>query len=186
MVAFQRHYDGVLITETMLVRGINDSEQNIEKTARFIAQLKPDKAYLSVPTRPPAEDYALPPDEEVFHKAYQILKSKIDSVDCLIGFEGQDFPPGGKPVQELLDIVAVHPMREDQVQAFLSRAGLDESMIKSLVARNLVAETEYKDHRYYLRRFTNGHALGETRCLKTWRSQLVSSTAREEASDAKR
>jgi wyosine [tRNA(Phe)-imidazoG37] synthetase (radical SAM superfamily) len=155
MMSFRRRYAGQLITETMLVGGINDGEESIRRTADFLARLAPDRAYLSVPTRPPAERYAVAPDEAAFNRAYQIFNSRIDRVECLIGFEGEDFPPGRKPEQEFLDIVAVHPMREDQVRSFFTRAGLHESPIESLVARNLVVETEYKGHRYYLRRFTD-------------------------------
>ena len=54
----------------------------------------------------------------------------------------------------------MHPMQEDQVHAFLNKAGLDKSMLDSLITRDLVIETEYKGHRFYIRRFPNISASG--------------------------
>ena len=55
MLAFARIYNGELATETMLVKGLNDGPERAEEIADFLAQLKPDKAYISIPIRPPAE-----------------------------------------------------------------------------------------------------------------------------------
>ena len=54
MEEFAGAFAGKLVTETMLVEGINDSEPCLAKTAEFIQSLKPSAAYLSIPTRPPA------------------------------------------------------------------------------------------------------------------------------------
>ena len=44
-----------LMTETMLAQGVNDGTKNLEAVAEFLVRLQPDRAYLSIPTRPPAE-----------------------------------------------------------------------------------------------------------------------------------
>lgn len=43
------------------------------KTAAFIGQLKPERAYLSIPTRPPADRKVQPPDEDILNRAFQIF-----------------------------------------------------------------------------------------------------------------
>ena len=48
--AFSQEYKGVLVTETMLVRDLNN---DIKKVAEFIKGINPFNAYLSIPTRPP-------------------------------------------------------------------------------------------------------------------------------------
>lgn len=55
MMKFSKDYKGYLATETMMAKGLNDSEAELEKIASFLSKLKPDKAYVSIPTRPPAE-----------------------------------------------------------------------------------------------------------------------------------
>ncbi len=150
---FSKVFTGELVTETMLVKGINDGIENISKTAAFIGQLKPERAYLSIPTRPPADRKVQPPDEDVLNRAFQIFSREIDRVEYLIGYEGNVFSSTGNIEQDLLNITAVHPMREEAVTALLERAHADESVIHSLLARDLLIESEYGKQRFYVRRF---------------------------------
>jgi wyosine [tRNA(Phe)-imidazoG37] synthetase (radical SAM superfamily) len=70
---FARAYRGELATDTMLVEGVNDSDDHLGELGDFSARLKPAAAYLSIRTRPPAEGWVRPPDEQVINRAYRIL-----------------------------------------------------------------------------------------------------------------
>ncbi len=50
--SFAQQYQGELATETMLVEGINDDRDSVVAVAEFLVRMKPDKAYLAIPTRP--------------------------------------------------------------------------------------------------------------------------------------
>jgi wyosine [tRNA(Phe)-imidazoG37] synthetase (radical SAM superfamily) len=152
MFEFARAYRGELVTETMLVRTVNDSEDGLSKIADLLARLRPDRAYLSIPTRPPAEEWAQPPPEEIINQAYHILHERIDQVEYLIGYEGNDFAFTGNVEEDLLSITAVHPMREEAVSDFLARAGADWSVIHRLIDRDQLIETKYKGRKFYMRR----------------------------------
>jgi wyosine [tRNA(Phe)-imidazoG37] synthetase (radical SAM superfamily) len=160
MLAFARDYEGQLMTETMLVRDINDSEEALRAVADFLTHLQPDRAYLAIPTRPPAEPWAQPPSEGVINRAYQVLSEKIDRVEYLIGYEGNAFAFTGDVEDDLLSITAVHPMREDAVEAFLTRAGADESVVQQLVDRGRLIETEYGGRTFYMRKLHLGEREG--------------------------
>jgi len=152
MFEFARAYKGELVTETMLVRTVNDSEDGLGKIADLLARLRPDRAYLSIPTRPPAEEWAQPPNEEIINQAYHILHERIDQVEYLIGYEGNDFAFTGNVEEDLLSITAVHPMREEAVSDLLARAGGDWSVIHRLIDRGQLIETKYKGRKFYMRR----------------------------------
>ena len=154
MIKFKRHYPGELMTETMLVQGMNDGEGNLTAVANFLSQLRPVKAYLSIPTRPPAENFILPPGEEVINRGYQILNKKINQVEYLIGYEGNAFAFTGKAEEDLLSITAVHPMREEAVQELLSKAEADWSIVDRLIAQDKLIELDYEGQKFYLRRFS--------------------------------
>ena len=47
LLYFRNHYQGLLVTETMLVKHINDSFKEIERTVSFLQKLQPDIAYLA-------------------------------------------------------------------------------------------------------------------------------------------
>jgi len=152
MLQFAESYSGKLMTETMLVTGLNDGEDHLREVAEFLARLRPDVAYLAIPTRPPAEEWAQPPDEDVINRAYQVLSEELEHVEYLIGHEGNAFAFTGNVEEDLLSITAVHPMREDAVDEFLGKARADWSTVHQLVAQDRLVETEYGGYRFFLRR----------------------------------
>ncbi len=151
-LAFAREYRGELVTETMLVAGVNDGEKQLQALADFLGRLQPDRAYLSIPTRPPAELWAQTPDEQIVNRAYQALGRKVEQVEYLIGYECNAFAFTGDVEQDLLSITAVHPMREDAVSLFLARAGAEWPVVQRLVAEGELVAAEHGGHTFYLRK----------------------------------
>jgi wyosine [tRNA(Phe)-imidazoG37] synthetase (radical SAM superfamily) len=153
MQKFASAFSGQLVTETMLVRGVNDQPEQLSEVAQFVSELHPSVAYLSIPTRPPAEDWVHPPTEGDLNRAYQILSERLDSVEYLIGYEGDAFASTGDARQDLLGITAVHPMRREAVAKLLSRAKADWAVVEELVEGGLLAEAQYAGKAFYVRRF---------------------------------
>ena len=152
MLEFASAYRGDLTTETMLVRHFNDGDDQVTDVAGLVARLKPTKAFLSIPTRPPAEKGLQPPNEEVINSAYQIFSEKVDRVEYLIGYEGNAFAFTGDAEQDILGITAVHPMREDAVREFLAKAKTDWSVVEKLVTQGQLIRTEYEGRYFYMRK----------------------------------
>jgi len=152
ILGFARQYRGELVTETMLVAGVNDSEVHLRMLAGYLARVQPDRAYLSVPTRPPAEPWAQAPDEQIVNRAYQILCKEVEQVEYLIGYEGNAFAFTGNVEEDLLSITAVHPMREDAVADYLGRARAEWSVVRQLVERDQLVEAEHGGHTFFLRK----------------------------------
>ena len=140
---FGNSFKGTLVTETMLVNELNDNKESLTNTAEFIGKLNPDKAYILVPTRPPAEGFVKTPSEENLNMAYQIFNTAIKSVELLTGGEGSDFTYSSDVEKELLDILAVHPMKKEAVEIFLNKAGANWSLIKELINKNILREVQY-------------------------------------------
>jgi wyosine [tRNA(Phe)-imidazoG37] synthetase (radical SAM superfamily) len=151
-LAFARDYRGELMTEIMLVTGVNDGEKHLKALACLLARLQPDRAHLSIPTRPPAEPWAQAPDEQVVNRAYHILAKKVEQVEYLIGYEGNAFAFTGNVEEDLLSITAVHPMREDAVSDYLAQAGAEWSVVQGLVAEGELVEVEHGGHTFYFRK----------------------------------
>lgn len=149
---FAQHFIGKLVTETMLVEGTNDSEQELSGVAGFLTGIKPAIAYLSVPTRPPAEPFAVAPAENKINRAFHLFQQKLPEVELLIGYEGNAFAFTGNVEDDLLSITAVHPMREDAVEQFLQRAGSGWEVIARLIRDNKLVETAFQGKKFYLRK----------------------------------
>lgn len=152
---FAKNFRGELATETMLLRGVNDRAEEIEKISDFIAQINPKKSYIAVPTRPPAEEWVKPPSEFVINMAYQVFKRKSINTEYLVGYEGNAFAFTGDIEEDLLSITSVHPMREEAVYELLKKADAKRDVLAKLMNENKMVEVKYKDKKYYLRKLVN-------------------------------
>lgn len=155
MLDFAKEFHGELATETMLIKGLNDSPESVFGIGDFLAKLKPSTAYLSIPTRPPAEKHIHPPDEETVNCSYQILKGKLPSVEYLIGYEGNAFAFTGNIEKDLLSITSVHPMREEAVRALLKKADADWEVVQRLIREKHIKVTEFEEKKFLVRSFPN-------------------------------
>jgi wyosine [tRNA(Phe)-imidazoG37] synthetase (radical SAM superfamily) len=152
MLRFADAFKGNLTTETMLVGGFNDNSAEIERVARFLRRLRPGKAYLAIPIRPPAEKAIVVPGEEAVNMAYQIFREGLSDVEYLIGYEGNAFASTGNAKDDLLSITAVHPMREDAVAELLNKAGDDWQSVRELIDDGSLVRLEYRGKSFYTRR----------------------------------
>ena len=152
---FADEFDGTLATETMLVDGVNDGPEELERVADFLGKISPNETYISIPTRPPAEKWVRSPSEQVLTEAYQIFESKLDSVEHLLGYEGNEFASSGDPREDLLSITSVHPMREEGVRELLKKTETDWSLVEDLMAEDKIVRAEYEGEVYYTRKLDN-------------------------------
>jgi len=153
MCAFAKQFKGKLATETLLVNGVNERSERIRETADFVGRLKPEKAYLSIPTRPPAEKWVKSPSAACLNQAYLTFAEKIPRVEYLIGDEGNAFGFTGDVEKDILSITAVHPMKKAAVEILLSRAGAAWKLMDRLVEQGRLEAVEYQGDLFFLRKF---------------------------------
>ncbi len=152
LIEFSKNFKGILFTETMLIKNYNDTPIDLIKTASFIKRLNPQKSFISVPIRPPAEKTVEIPNEEKINLAYQIFCENNLQTEILIGYEGNDFFYSGNVEEEILGITSVHPMRKDAIESYLRKAGVGFEIVIDMIEKDKIREINYKGHKYYLRK----------------------------------
>lgn len=155
ILSFRQKFTGELVTETMLVSGINDNEESILSLSGFLAELQPFKSYLSIPTRPPAESWVRPPDAEVLQQLLQVIERRCSFFDLLIESEGDDFVSTGNLAEDILGITAVHPMRESTLRKLVEEVNGDWNLIESLIMSGQLFRLTYLGDIFYTRRSSN-------------------------------
>lgn len=158
MVTFAKTFTGTLATETMLIEGVNDTDQAARQLAGFLTRLDPDFAYLSIPIRPPCEAEVRAPSEAVLTRVYQIVQQHLKQVELLAGYEGDAFTSTGDAEKDLLAITSVHPMREQAVRTLVADAGADWSLVDALVEEGRLMKTKYQGNIFYLCRLAHDSA----------------------------
>lgn len=152
ILEFSREFRGKLITETMMVDGV-DYDAEIEKIASFLKVIRPSEAYISIPIRPTPERWAIPPSEATLNTAYQAFSEAIPKVEFLTGPEEGEFVSSGDFERDVLAISSVHPIRDDSMQSFLSKYGKDMGVINRLIEENKIIKVEFSGHSFYIRNF---------------------------------
>lgn len=152
MQEFAGSYTGTLCTETMLVKELNDNPEELTAIANFVkSRIRPYKAYIGVPTRPPAEPWVSRPEPESITAAYAIFTKEGLNAETLTGYESSGFVVTDNPVEEILEITAVHPMRRDAVEDVLNRFGVGEEVLQQLVKEGRIRKVHYEGWDYYIR-----------------------------------
>ncbi len=78
--SFSQEFNGKVWLEIMVVKGINDSLEEIEKTAQVIKEMNLEKIQLNTVIRPPAEEFARPLSTEDLKNIKTILGEKCEII----------------------------------------------------------------------------------------------------------
>jgi wyosine [tRNA(Phe)-imidazoG37] synthetase (radical SAM superfamily) len=153
VTSFAKEYKGVLVSETMMIRGVNDSRESLAGVAEFLKTLPFSTNYISIPTRPPAESFVQQPDAESINEAYNIFQTSELHVELLIGYEGSTFSSATGNVQsDILSITSVHPMKKEAIENVLEKSGASWIVIEEMVSAGDLIQIEYQGETFFLRK----------------------------------
>lgn len=150
---FAQIFKGRLLTETMLVKGLNDSQKEAQAAATFIADLDPDAAYLALPLRPPAEDWVEAPDAEDLMRIFDIFTARIDHVELMMDLPESELASGEDAAGILLSTLSVHPLSQPDIDAYLEKHAMTPNELDTLIEEGLIRRVPYKDTLFYLRKY---------------------------------
>ena len=152
MKNFASGFKNTLVSETMLIGGLNDDQRHIAKIADFMQSLNLKTAYLAIPTRPPAENWVKPSDKNLITFAQELFLDKLTAVECLTEFEGTEYAYTDNAEESLLSILVVQPLRVDAMAEFLDNANIHWSFIHKLISEGKIMEKDFEGQKYYLKK----------------------------------
>lgn len=147
LINFSKQYKGQLWLETMLIKDFNDDTQKLYDFKNIISKIEYDRLYINTPVRPPAEEYALEPSDDLVNKACEILGGI--SINHLVsnGF----YSDIKDDLEAIKSIIKRHPMNTFEIKSFLnSRNCTDtDNIISSLSKEDSIQRVEYKGYVTY-------------------------------------
>lgn len=152
--AFAHAYGGTLVSETMLLAGLNDTPETLASTASYLREAGIARSYLSIPHRPPAVHEVRMPDEATMARAFGIFRETDLETELLTAYEGDVFAFSGDLRHDILAITAVHPLRESALHALVGKSGGSMSQVAALLAAGELKVVEYAGEVFYVRRLT--------------------------------
>jgi wyosine [tRNA(Phe)-imidazoG37] synthetase (radical SAM superfamily) len=144
MLEFSENFDGQIWYEFMAIQGINDNYESLEKVRAIYEKLEPDRIYINTPIRPPCESWVKTPPLSNIKLIQDVLKSTVkeDVIPINLSEQGEFFIDGDtedKIIQNLINTIKRHPMRQDQIESVLEKKNLrhPDNIIKRILELNI-------------------------------------------------
>jgi wyosine [tRNA(Phe)-imidazoG37] synthetase (radical SAM superfamily) len=146
---FSKRFVGKLVTETTLIKNINDSEDEIIQLGKFLNNTKHTASYFMTPMYPPAENYAVSPDAETINKLSTIIDDKVTNSVKLCCPETEDFFATDDFENELLGLLSLHPVGVEAVRNFIKGNG-ELKTLNNMIANNIIKEIDFSGKKYFI------------------------------------
>jgi wyosine [tRNA(Phe)-imidazoG37] synthetase (radical SAM superfamily) len=145
---FRREFSGQIWLEIMLIRGINDSPDHIQKLKKIIAQISPNKIQLNTVIRPPAEEEAQPLTPAEMEKIRSVLG---EDCEVIADFSESEQPPHATSLESaILTTVQRRPVTLSDMAAFLGKHP-DEILkyLNKLMQKNQIKRVQHEGKTYF-------------------------------------
>ena len=144
---FARDFPGEVWPEVMLVRGVNDGEDDLEQLRHVIDGIDHDRIDIMVPTRPPTEPWVRPPETSGVLRAQWVL-----GTDRALTREANgtfDVSKYDNVRDAIMDIGSRHPLSREVAQDIAARMDGEAELVEMSFRGELV-EVRYQGREYLL------------------------------------
>jgi len=143
IIEFRKVYKGELIIEILVVKGINDKEEEFKKIDEVLAKINPNRVDISTIDRPPAYDVEGVRIDRLFELAENIKNQNIFiPTRDKIKYKIEDLTK-----EELLKTLKKRPFSESDVKNIFSSN--TQKIFNDLIKENLIEETIVGGIKFY-------------------------------------
>ncbi|NVM52667.1 MAG: radical SAM protein [Candidatus Helarchaeota archaeon] len=152
MIKFRSIFSGQIWMEYMAVKGLNDTFDELQQIHKHLKKISPDRVYVNVPIRPPAEKWVKIPSQESLSRVREILTNVVE----IFLPETGEFQVLSKNVSrlkdEILQIIKRHPMRFEQLIDLLRQKEIENpsEIISELEQAGLIKRIIYENKAFFI------------------------------------
>jgi len=141
---FRKEFDKDLIIEIIVVKNINDTEENIEEIAKELIKIKPDRVDLGTIDRPPAYRVNPVSNERLLELA-EILKRYNLPVNVVLR-RNENTETIYKTIDELLETLKRRPLTVEEIESSSTKEVLET--VKKLLKDGKLTEEQVRETRF--------------------------------------
>jgi wyosine [tRNA(Phe)-imidazoG37] synthetase (radical SAM superfamily) len=147
-VALRKVYKGQLNLELFILKGINDTEEEIAALKEVIERINPDKVQLNTVVRPPAEPLALAVGQKRLEEIRAFLGAKAEIIAAV---HPHQRPNQYDSLQDvLLETLRRRPMRAEDLANVLNLSLIEtENLLKEMLLKKKILKREHAGQNYY-------------------------------------
>jgi wyosine [tRNA(Phe)-imidazoG37] synthetase (radical SAM superfamily) len=143
--ALRSAFSGRIYLEVMLLKGLNDSKEEVEAMAESIEEIMPDKVQLNTVVRPPSEPSAEAVGQERLEAIRRLFGDKAEIVAGFSAGSGK----GLSTKKRLLETLARRPLTEKDISHVMGISKTEaDSLIAELRLRGRIVEREFNGELY--------------------------------------
>jgi len=151
LIDFKKEFRGKFWIETMVMKGVNDSREELMKIKEQFGLINPDRIDINIPIRPPAEKWVKTPEKSVL----AILNDVFSEINDITYPEIGDFHYYSLDFEkEILKIIERHPMRQEQIFNSFSRRCFNKDDIllelKKLESQKKILKRIYDEKTFWM------------------------------------
>ncbi len=142
MKSFSKNYKGSLVVEILVVKGINDKDEEFEKLNTILNEIKPDRVDISTIDRPPA--YSV---QRVETSRLKELSEKLENLHVSIvyrkDYEGKKESFGEA---EILNLISKRPQSESDIELCFdddSKRKFQDMLKKNIIKEKMIVGTKF-------------------------------------------
>ena len=149
-IDFRKEFNGKFWIEIMLMKGINDSKEELLKIKNKLDLIKPDRIDINVPIRPPTESWVQIPDKIVI----PIFNDVFGEYNNINFPERGNFSVFSSNFEiELKNLIERHPMIQEQIfETFCSKKFNEQDILLQLnilASQNKIKKVIYNNQTFW-------------------------------------
>ncbi|MBU2492947.1 MAG: radical SAM protein [Bacteroidetes bacterium] len=144
---FSQKFNGTFVTETTLIKNLNDNAEEIENLSTYLNSLKHEASYFMTPIYPPSESYAESPDKEILDHLSKMINEKVNKSVMLCCPKTEEFFATGDFENELLGLLSLHPVGVEAVNHFI-KDKVEIEKLKDMIKNNVIKEINFNGKKY--------------------------------------
>ena len=149
-IDFRKEFKGKFGIEIMVMKGINDSKEELLKIKNKLDLIKPDRIDINVPIRPPTESWVQIPDKNVI----PILNDVFEEYNNINFPERGNFSVFSSNFEiELKNLIERHPMIQEQIFETFCSKNFDEQdillQLNILASQNKIKKVIYNNQTFW-------------------------------------
>jgi wyosine [tRNA(Phe)-imidazoG37] synthetase (radical SAM superfamily) len=143
-----RQFRGEMWLEVLLVKGLNDSPEDLNALKQAVEQIRPHRIQLNSVARPPAEPWAKPLSRDRMEEIKKFLGSRAEVV---VDFNRR-LREGFMPVVEveIMETLKRRPMTEHDISEILGiESETAETVLDKMLQASMIKKEIFQGRTYY-------------------------------------
>jgi wyosine [tRNA(Phe)-imidazoG37] synthetase (radical SAM superfamily) len=140
---FRKTYKGMLVIEILVVKHVNDSEENIKHLAEILKDINPDRVDLGTIDRPPAYRVKPVSNKELYH-----LASFLNGLNvAVVQRKDSETPKFSLSKEEIIKTLSTRPFSEEDIKSIFDEKTKQE--FENLLKSKKIKEKQVGNLKFY-------------------------------------